>query len=47
MKDREFRWNDEIEEAIASTWNDLTFDDLQCVFHNWMSRLAEWRRAYF
>jgi hypothetical protein len=29
----------EIEEAITMAWNDLTFDELQSVFHNWMNRL--------
>jgi hypothetical protein len=40
LKDREFNSSDEIEEAIADAWNDLTFDDVQSVFQNWMSRLA-------
>jgi hypothetical protein len=40
LKDRELNSNDEIEEAIASGWNDLAFDDFQCVFHTWMNRLG-------
>jgi hypothetical protein len=28
LKDPGFEPNDEIEEAIASAWNDFTFDDL-------------------
>jgi hypothetical protein len=39
LKDREFRSHDEIEEAIAMAWNDLTFNGVQRVFHNWMNRL--------
>jgi hypothetical protein len=31
--------HDEIEEAITVAWNDLTFDEVQGVFHNWMNRL--------
>jgi hypothetical protein len=40
MKDREFHSHDEIEEAITMAWNDLTFEDVQSVFYNWMRRLA-------
>jgi hypothetical protein len=39
LKDREFNSNDEIEEAIAKVWDEFTFDEVQSVFHNWMSRL--------
>jgi hypothetical protein len=39
LKDREFYSHDEIEEAIAMAWNDLTFDEVQSVSHNWMNRL--------
>jgi hypothetical protein len=39
LKDREFHSHDEIEEAISMAWNDLTFDDVQSVFHSWMNRL--------
>jgi hypothetical protein len=38
-KDREFRLHDEIEEAVVMAWNDLTFDEVQSVFHNWMNQL--------
>jgi hypothetical protein len=41
LTDREFNSSDEIKEAEASAWNNLTFDDMQSVSHNWMSRLAE------
>jgi hypothetical protein len=34
LKDREFHSHDEIEEAIMMAWNDLTFDEVQSVFHN-------------
>jgi hypothetical protein len=40
MKDREFHSHDKIEEAIPVAWNDLTFEDVQSVFYNWMRRLA-------
>jgi hypothetical protein len=30
--------HDEIEEAITMAWNDLKFDEVQSVFHNWMNR---------
>jgi hypothetical protein len=39
LKDREFHSHDEIEEAIKMAWNDLTFDEVQSVFYNWMNRL--------
>jgi histone-lysine N-methyltransferase SETMAR len=39
LKDREFHSHDEIEQAITMAWNDLTFDEVQSVFHNWMNRL--------
>jgi hypothetical protein len=40
LKDREFNSSNEIEEATTKVWDDLTFDEVQSVFHNWMSRLA-------
>jgi hypothetical protein len=40
MKDREFHSHNEIEEAITVVWNDLTFEDFQSIFYNWMRRLA-------
>jgi hypothetical protein len=42
LKDREFNSSDEIEEAITITnvWNELTFNEWQSVFNNWVSRLA-------
>jgi hypothetical protein len=39
LKDRELHSYDEIEEAITIAWNDLTFDEVQSVLHNWMNRL--------
>jgi hypothetical protein len=39
LKDREFNSSDEIEEAIAKVWDEFTFDEVESVFHNWMSRL--------
>jgi hypothetical protein len=41
LKDREFNSSDEIEEVIPKVWAEPTFDEVQRVFHNWMSRL-EW-----
>jgi hypothetical protein len=40
MKDRDFHSQDEIEEAITVAWNDLTFEDVQSVFYDWMRRLV-------
>jgi hypothetical protein len=40
MKDHWLNSNNEIEEVIASARNELTFDDVQSVFRNWTSRLA-------
>jgi histone-lysine N-methyltransferase SETMAR len=39
LKDRGFHSHDEIEEVITMAWNDLTFNEVQSVFHNWMNRL--------
>jgi hypothetical protein len=40
LKDREFSSSDGIEQAITNVWDELTFNEVQSVFHNWMSRLA-------
>jgi hypothetical protein len=40
LGDREFDSSDEIEEAMTKVWDRLIFDEMQGVFHNWMSRLA-------
>jgi hypothetical protein len=40
LKDREFNSSDEIEEVITKVWDELTFNEVQIVFHNWTSRLA-------
>jgi hypothetical protein len=40
LKDQEFNSSDEIEEAITRPWDDLTFDNVQSVFQNWMILLA-------
>jgi hypothetical protein len=39
LEDREFHSHDEVEKAIAMVWNDLIFDEVQSIFHNWMNRL--------
>jgi hypothetical protein len=40
LKDRDFDSGDEIDEAIPRVWDELTFDEVQSVFHNWMNRLT-------
>jgi hypothetical protein len=40
LKGREFSSSNKIEEVIAKILDELTFDEVQSVFHNWMSRLA-------
>jgi hypothetical protein len=39
LKDQKFHSHDETEEAITMAWNDVAFDEVQSVFHNWMNRL--------
>jgi hypothetical protein len=34
LKDREFNWSDEIEEAIKKVLDGLIFNEVQSVFHN-------------
>jgi hypothetical protein len=38
LKGPEFHWHDEIEEEVTVAWNDLTFDEVQNVCHNWVNR---------
>jgi hypothetical protein len=40
LRDREFSSSDEIKEAIAQVWNNLTFDDVQSVFREWIRHPA-------
>jgi hypothetical protein len=40
LKDREPHSSNRIEEAIMKPWDQLAFDEMQSVFHHWMSRLA-------
>jgi hypothetical protein len=40
MKGREFNSSGEIEEMIPKVWDELTFNEVQSAFHNWMSRLT-------
>jgi hypothetical protein len=40
IKDREFHSHEGIKEAIPVGWDDLTFDDVQSIFRDWMGRLA-------
>jgi hypothetical protein len=40
LKDREFNSSGEIEEMITNACDELTFNEVQSVFHNWMSRLT-------
>jgi hypothetical protein len=39
LEDRDFNSSDGIEEAITKVWDELTFDEVQSAFHNWMSIL--------
>jgi transposase len=39
MKERVFRSEEQILTAITESWNELTFEDIQGVFHNWMEHL--------
>jgi hypothetical protein len=38
MKDQEFRTVQDILRLVTETWNDLTFEDVQSVFHEWQIR---------
>jgi hypothetical protein len=40
LRGREFSSSDEIEDAIAQGWNDLSFEDVQSVFQDWIRRLV-------
>jgi hypothetical protein len=40
LKDRKINSSDEIEKVITKIWDELTFDEVQSVVHNWMSHLA-------
>jgi hypothetical protein len=40
LRDREFSSSGEIEDPIAQAWDDLTFDDVQSVFRDWIRCLA-------
>jgi hypothetical protein len=40
LKDCESNSSDETEEAITKVWDELTFNEVHSVFHNWMARLA-------
>jgi hypothetical protein len=40
MKDREFHSHEELEEAIMVVWADLTFEDVQSIFYDWIRRLT-------
>jgi hypothetical protein len=39
MKERVFQNEEQILAANTESWNGLTFEDTQRVFHNWMERL--------
>jgi transposase len=39
MKERVFQSEEQILAAITESWNELIFEDIQRVFHNWMERL--------
>jgi hypothetical protein len=40
LKEREFNSSAEIEEVITKVWDELTFNEVQGIFHYWMSPLA-------
>jgi hypothetical protein len=40
IKDRLFRAIEEIITAVHRVWSEVTLDDLQSVFFNWMERLG-------
>jgi transposase len=40
MKERGFQSEEQILAAISESWNELTFEYIQRVFHNWMERLT-------
>jgi hypothetical protein len=40
MRDREFQSQQVILNAIAKIWDDLTFEDVQRVFQEWMEGLT-------
>jgi predicted metal-dependent enzyme (double-stranded beta helix superfamily) len=40
LRDRDFSLRDEIEDVITQAWNNLTFDDVQSVFTDWIRRVA-------
>jgi hypothetical protein len=39
LQNREFNSSDEIEEVITKVWDELAFNQVQRVFHNWMDPL--------
>jgi hypothetical protein len=39
IKDRPFRAIEEIITAVHRVWSEVTLDDLQSVFFNWMERI--------
>jgi hypothetical protein len=39
MKERVFQSEEQILASVTESWNELTFEDIQRVFHNWMEHL--------
>jgi hypothetical protein len=39
MKERVFQSEEQILAAITESWNELTFEDIQRILHNWMEGL--------
>jgi hypothetical protein len=37
LKNHQFHSSDDLEGVVPKVWDDLTFDDVQRVFHNWMN----------
>jgi transposase len=38
-KEQVFQSEEQILTAVSESWNELTFEDIQRIFHNWMERL--------
>jgi hypothetical protein len=50
LKERQLRGVQSLHQAIPDLWDELTFEDVQAVFLEWMNRLSwdiERKREYF
>jgi hypothetical protein len=39
MKENEFRNLDEVKEFVRDFWSDMTLEEVQLLFHEWVNRL--------